>query len=241
MNNLKNNIGGTGKIWIMSDPHYGHKNIVRGCSEWKIQEEGSNHDSQQLRNFDTLEEHNEALVNNINCLVKESDILYCLGDWSFGGIDNIWNFRKQLKCKIIHLVYGNHDEKIEANKQISILKEDNELFDNLIYTYDNIFGGEICTTTQNLFTSVSHYKEVIINKQKICMSHYSMRVWNKAHKGAIMLYGHSHNSLPEEAHRRSMDVGVDTNNLKPYLLSDIIEKLNARPVIFVDHHTDKTN
>lgn len=233
------------KIWITSDTHFNHKNIVRGCSEWKTQEEGSNHNSQQLRDFDTLEEHNETLIKNFNDLVKEDDILYHLGDWSFGGIDSIWNFRKRLNCKSIHLIYGNHDEKIETNKFLpNLTKDSDNKFEITNTSYIQELGKLPKRThvfTQNLFTSVSHYKEINMNKQKICLFHYSMKIWNRSHKGSIQLYGHSHGSLPEDTTRRSMDVGIDTNNLKPYLLLDIIEKLNKRPVVFIDHHTDKTN
>ena len=44
------------------------------------------------------------------------DTLYHLGDWSFGGIENIWNFRKRINCKNIYLVPGNHDHHIKKNK-----------------------------------------------------------------------------------------------------------------------------
>jgi len=62
------------------------------------------------------------LVNNINKTVGENDILFCLGDWSFGNykngenISNIRKFRDQLICKNIHLILGNHDHHIERNK-----------------------------------------------------------------------------------------------------------------------------
>ena len=219
--------------WITSDLHYNHKNIVRGISEWK--------DRSQCRNFNSLVEHNEALILGINNFVQEEDILYVLGDFCFGSIDSIWEFRKRLYCKTIHLILGNHDEHIEANRQIALPKEEHARFYALDLFMDDMVGSSLYTTTRMLFESVSHYKEITIDKQKICMSHYSMRIWNKANKGAIMLYGHSHGSLPEETNRRSMDVGVDTNHLKPYLLKDIIEKLNKRPIINVDHHSEATN
>ena len=31
----------------------------------------------------------QKLANNINSLVGADDKLWCLGDWSFGGIDNV--------------------------------------------------------------------------------------------------------------------------------------------------------
>lgn len=93
-------------IWFTSDTHYHHKNIVRGTSEWEVKQEG-NH--QRLRDFDTLEEHDDKLVANFNKVIKGDDTLYHLGDWSFGGLQQILRFRQQLNCKNIHLILGNHD------------------------------------------------------------------------------------------------------------------------------------
>jgi len=208
-----------GNIWFTSDTHYHHKNIVRGVSEWKDDDNPTG--LQRKRDFDTLEEHNEALIANFNSLVKENDILYHLGDWSFGGYSQIPIFRNRLNCKNIHLIFGNHDQHIEP----------------------------INSPYRPLFSSVGYYNELSlrvdkkwqqIQKVRICMSHYAMRVWNKSHHGSIMLYGHSHGSL-EDNGTRSMDVGVDTNNLYPYHLDEILDKMLNRKVEFVDHHTNLTN
>ena len=96
-------------IFFTSDTHYAHKNICVGVSEWDDK-------TKSCRKFQTLEEMNELIVNNINKYVKENDILYHLGDWSFGGINNIWEFRKRINCKNIYLVPGNHDHHIKKNK-----------------------------------------------------------------------------------------------------------------------------
>lgn len=52
------------------------------------------------------------------------------------------------------------------------------------------------------------------------LSHYAHRVWPQSHYGTIHLYGHSHGKLPGVG--RSMDVGVDTTNFRPYNLDEII-------------------
>lgn len=218
-------------IWFTSDTHYGHKNIVRGVSEWGKEEElESIHSIQRTRDFDTVKEHNQVLVDSFNGLIKENDILYHLGDWSFGEFDNILEFRKRLKCKNIHFIYGNHDHHIENNK-----------------------GG-----SQGYFSSVQHYKELKINNNHFILSHYAMRVWNKSHRGSIMLYGHSHGTLdemkPEFANPtwigddyfiknyRTMDVGVDTHDLYPYHLDEILLLMKGKEISMeVDHHSINTN
>lgn len=203
-------------IWFTSDTHYNHKNIVRGTTGWEISE-----GNQRTRDFDTLEEHNDVIVNNINSLVKENDILYHLGDWSFGGHINIKTFRERLNCKNIHLIFGNHDQHIEP----------------------------INSPYRDLFSSCQHYKELSLRvdrkwqqfkKVNIILSHYAMRVWNKSHHGALHIYGHSHGTLPDNG-TRSMDVGIDTNNLYPYHLDEILDRLLPRSIEFVDHHNEKTN
>lgn len=174
---------------------------------------------------------NKTIVDNINSCVGEDDELYHLGDWSFGGKESVWIFKQQLKCKNIHLIYGNHDQWIERN-------------------YENI---------QDTFKSISYYKEIKVNHNHFILSHYAMRVWNKSHKGSIMLYGHSHGTLdalkPEFTsptwigdeyfvkNFKTMDVGMDANpNFKPYSITEILEIMNSKEILLnIDHHSEKTN
>ena len=95
-------------IWFTSDTHYWHNNLTSGVSNWT--------DKEKCRDFNTVEEMSSHMVAQINKYVKEDDILFFLGDWSFGGIANVWNFRKQLNVKTIHLILGNHDHHIEFQK-----------------------------------------------------------------------------------------------------------------------------
>lgn len=205
-------------IWFFSDPHYGHKNIVRGVSDW-IKDKPQN--INKLRDFDTLEEHNEALIQNINSLIKHDHIVYCLGDWAFGGHENVKKFRDRLECRNIHLILGNHDQHIEPTD----------------------------SQYRELFSSVSHKVELDLSikanisgkfgKQKFFLSHYSHQVWNKSHHGSIHLFGHSHGSL--KGIGRSMDVGVDTHNLYPYHLDEILDIMKNVSWVQVDHHSQTTN
>jgi len=70
----------------------------------------------QTRNFETLDKMNSAIVNNINELVGQDDVLIHLGDWSFGGFEQIEEFYNRLICKNIHLVLGNHDHHIDRDR-----------------------------------------------------------------------------------------------------------------------------
>ena len=210
-------------IWFTSDTHYSHKNICRGISEWVIEENRMN-----TRDFNTLEEMNNAIVNGINSVVQQDDTLYFLGDWSFGGIENIWNFRKRIVCKIIHFVLGNHDQHIKKNREISILPHEKEILHsfNDLYTYINNIN------CKELFTSVQGYLELEIDKQLFVLSHYPMEQWLEMdRKNGIMLHGHCHHTIDNcetNTIYKRMDVGIDWKEFRPYSIEEVLGIMNKR-------------
>lgn len=249
------------KIWFTSDTHYNHKNICRGTSTWDLSEEIH----QKTRDFDTIEEMNDYIVKGINDNVKENDILYHLGDWSFGGIDSIWEFRRRIKCKNIHLVLGNHDHHIENNRMIYIPLPDLSIYKELVsdltfHTYIHevnmecndegyIIGYQIPIKT--LFTSVKQMLIKEIGGQKMTLCHYAMRTWDKGHHGSWMLFGHNHGTLPEYRDKdlnlyKTMDVGIDSvfkhiGQYKPISLEEIKTLFKDRSNLTIDHHNKNTN
>lgn len=102
-------------VFITSDTHYGHSNICRGTTNWRLPDGSIPID--QTRDFETIEKMNDTIVNNINSMVGQDDVLIHLGDWSFGGFDNIKKFRERIICKEIHIILGNHDHHILNNKE----------------------------------------------------------------------------------------------------------------------------
>lgn len=196
-------------IWFTSDTHFGHTNIAGPkVSSWKS----------GYRDFNSVHEMNMALVNGINKYVKEDDILYHLGDWSFGGVHNILQFRNYIVCKNIHLILGNHDQHI-TDKEIKY--------------HDTSFNPI------QLFSSVQDVLNLKLGKTELFLSHYSHRVWLGSHKGIIHLYGHSHGSIPD--YGKSMDVGVDVafkkfGEYRPFNIGDITNIMSKREVEKIDHH-----
>lgn len=83
------------RFWI-SDTHWFHKRILELTN----------------RPFETLEEMNEALVKNWNERVTKSDIVYHLGDFSFGTRAQTEELIGRLRGQI-HLIRGNHDEVLD--------------------------------------------------------------------------------------------------------------------------------
>jgi calcineurin-like phosphoesterase family protein len=69
------------KLWFTSDTHYNHANICSATTQWT--------DPVTCREFKSLEKMNAHLVGNINEMVGQDDILFHLGDWSFGGFEQI--------------------------------------------------------------------------------------------------------------------------------------------------------
>jgi calcineurin-like phosphoesterase family protein len=218
-------------IWFTSDPHYMHRNIAGP----KVSKWGGGY-----RDFDDEKIMSDHIVKVWNETVKEDDVLYCLGDWSFGGIDNIWNFRKQLNVKIIHFIIGNHDEKIIENKVLP----------NCFYQIDHQ-GNHYLTSdktdrsvhAKDLFETVQTVLNVSHGKHNFFLSHYSHRVWEANHHGVIHLYGHSHDSIDKNGEHwgKSMDVGIDAakrllGEYRPFSIEEIINIMDKREIKAIDHH-----
>jgi calcineurin-like phosphoesterase family protein len=208
------------RLWFTSDTHYNHTNICRATTRW------TDADS-VTRDFSSLQKMNETLVSNINKYVQQDDILIHLGDWSFGGFESIKEFRDRIVCQNIHLVLGNHDGHIEKNK-------------------DNI-----CS----IFSSVNHYVKLDLRRpsQKgkgqvdrfsFVLCHFPIASWDGMNDGVIHAHGHVH--LP--AHHRvgkgkSIDVGVDGNNLEPIDLDEVLRIMSKQPISSLslprDHHVKR--
>ena len=213
-------------IWFIADTHYSHKNIVSATSMWESRE--------GCRDFDSIEEMNETIINNINKYVMADDILFHLGDWSFGGIDNILKFRERLYAKTIYLVRGNHDKHIYVNKQVASPSD------------NKIIG------TKELFTSVHSYFELAIDKQFIIMSHFPICSWNEMHKDSWMLHGHCHGTLfgdESSGHwynkSKILDVGIDNifnmfGEYRPMNYNEIVKIMSKKYFISTDQHDEKT-
>lgn len=202
----------TGRVWITSDTHYHHTNICRGITNWRTQDGKIPEES--TRDFQSISEMNDTIVNNINSKVGQNDTLIHLGDVAFGGFDKIGEFLDRLICKNIHLVLGNHDQHIKNNRQ-------------------DIVGQ---------FLSVNHYLEVQIDGVNFVLCHYPLASWHGLNKGVIHLHGHVHfNAKNKWGNGKKLDVGMDGNFMYPYSISEIVHMMDRRDVgsdISNDHHLD---
>jgi calcineurin-like phosphoesterase family protein len=201
-------------LFFTSDTHYGHSNICRGTTRWT--------DSEDItRDFETLDQMNDRIVEGINTSVRENDILFHLGDWSFGGFEKIAEFRNKINCKNIHIVLGNHDHHIQRNKE----------------------------DIQSLFSSVNEYVYLVVKydqgtkfhgQDTFVLMHYPITSWNNMNDGVIHLHGHVHFSKDIRVGRgKTMDVGVDGNGMDPLSIKQVRELMYQQPIrsgFDFDHH-----
>ncbi len=82
-------------IWLTSDLHFNHANIIKFCN----------------RPWQTVEEMNEGLIECWNAVVRPEDEVFVVGDFAFGS--DMSAFARLRGNK--HLIIGNHDEK---NKKV---------------------------------------------------------------------------------------------------------------------------
>lgn len=79
-------------IWVTSDTHFGHGNIIKYCK----------------RPFTSIEEMDAKLIKNWNTTIRMDDLVYHLGDFAFGSQRfHAETFDKLNGNKV--LIAGNHD------------------------------------------------------------------------------------------------------------------------------------
>lgn len=207
-------------IWITSDSHFGHRNIVRGITKWTEHCPITNQlipSVHNTRDFQSLEEMNDIIIENINKVVKPNDTLWHLGDVAFSGDEMIQEFSDRVNCKNVNLILGNHDHRIVNNPELQ------KNFKSISTTYGWPHGKKI-------------------GGRSFSMCHFPMFVWENHLRGAFHLHGHCHGSLKNEefTNRKVMDVGIDTHpEFRPYHIDEIIKILDARSVHTVDHHKNR--
>lgn len=131
--------------YFISDTHFGHRGILQYESE--------------KRPFTTLEEHDEALIENWNSVVKSDDKVYHVGDFCLNR--RALSIAKRLNGRKL-LIMGNHDmfrteEYLEAGfeRVCGALQ-----FENLILTHIPVHP---CQVEHRFFANVHghmHSKKV---------------------------------------------------------------------------------
>lgn len=178
-------------IWVTSDSHFGH----------------SKHFLYEPRGFKNIEEHDEAVIQNWNSLVKPDDIVYHLGDVMLNDDEHGLKCLQRLNGHI-RMVRGNHD------------------------TNSRLFKYVECWNIE----SVGDWATVIKSgKQSIYLSHYPTITSNydvdKPLKARVInVCGHSHTKDPFADWDKGLifHCELDTNDCKPWNLEDILKAIRKR-------------
>lgn len=154
--------------YYISDTHLMHERLL----------------NMQPRAFADIEEHDEHIIKCWNAVVRDDDIVYHLGDFSFAlsrNADRVTEIFNRLKGKK-HLIIGNHDldKRGALHPTLAALGWASRP-EHALWTRD---GG-----------------------RDVYMNHYAARTWPSQRYGCVHFYGHSHGRLP--SYGLSRDVGVD--------------------------------
>ena len=84
------------KVFIISDTHFGHENIIKYCN----------------RPFSSVEEMDQTMIKRWNETVSNNDIIIHLGDFALCSRDRLKEIVSKLNGKKI-LIMGNHDNHSE--------------------------------------------------------------------------------------------------------------------------------
>jgi len=102
-------------------------------------------------------------------------------------------------------------------------------------------------------------KMIKVGEQRIFLSHYAHRVWDRSHHGVWHLYGHSHASLPDDPNSMSLDAGIDNTavrlsgsdlygtgsipesglnaqDYRPIHFDEVKELMSRKTFLPIDHH-----
>ena len=175
-------------IFFASDHHFYHKRIREF--------------SPKTRRGESVEEMNELLIQAHNSIVKQNDLVYFLGDFSFGNAEQTKRIAMRLNGQK-HLILGNHDDIIRRTKEI-----------------------------QELFVTVQDYKDTSIEKIKISMFHFPIAEFNQQHRGAYHFHGHTHGSYSHAGRGFDVGIDNRPDDLmQPWVWEDLKRIVKKKPIL----------
>ncbi len=191
------------KVWFTADLHLGHGNIIKYCQRPFLsaqERERARSDSRGKWRIsdETIRAHDDALLDAINSRIEPEDVLWLLGDFCWGGLDVATAYRERIRCRHVHLVWGNHDHH-------SI----RPLFDRAIDM------GMI--KVEGVDVWLCHYPMRTWDKR----FHGSWHVYGHVH-GRLMGEDARHTSM------LTRDVGVDACNYQPISFEELREYMKPR-------------
>ena len=177
------------EIFVTSDTHFGHQPEFL----WKP------------RGFSSVEEMDEAIIENWNKVVKPEDMVIHLGDVMLNDSAHGLACFKRLNGQI-SITWGNHDSDIRKK---------------LLGSLPNVIA-------------LGYAHQFKYNKLSIYMSHYPTLTSNYDQKHfsehVLSLHGHVHSRKPWIDPRNPFmyDVGMDAHNCTPVHIDEVITDIRQR-------------
>ena len=189
-------------IYFTSDLHLGHERAIEHTG----------------RPFMSVEEMNDRLIANINEVVGVKDQLWILGDFSYRITkEESKLLRKKIKCKHVHLVYGNHDKNYDGERVF----ESTQHYKELKTEYGKVVLFHYPISDWN----AKHYGSIHLHGHIHSTGKYNQR---NPERKADELFAEGHTAKDASLSYRIYDVGVDANHFMPVSLDDIAELLGVQ-------------
>jgi calcineurin-like phosphoesterase family protein len=205
-------------IYFTSDLHIFHTNIIKYCN----------------RPYSSVEEMNEALVNNWNKVIDPEDTIYCLGDFSMAARP-IETFTPRLMGKK-YLVCGNHDFAHSYHKK-SRNKENQKKWISFYETNGWIILPEQTTLDLKDIGTVNlcHHPYSFDDSGSEIKFEDKYKAWRPNDDGKVLLCGHIHEKWKTKISPKGtlmINVGVDVFDYTPVSEEEIIK--------LIKEHQNKT-
>lgn len=185
------------KIFLTSDSHFGH-------------DRGFVYES---RGFNSIEEHDTALIERWNSAVSPEDIVFHLGDVMLGDNEHGMECLRKLNGTI-HIIPGNHDSatRIQLYKTLP----------NVTVQEPTEYGlqptGGYFKHRKYLFM-LTHHPSQTSNLEKSC--------YLREH--ILNIHGHTHSKkIFERDIPYAFNCAMDAHNCTPVLLDDAIEMMKEK-------------
>ena len=175
--------------YYIADTHFFHNNIIE-------------HDANNgCKKFSSIEEHDNLIMSNINKVITPQDNLYFGGDISWGTPEQTVELLKQINCKNLFAVKGNHDRSLKDGR------------------------------VKKLFQGIYDYKMIQDGNKTVVLSHYPILFYQNQHRGSVLLYGHVHNTREETLFQETCKNIANTTDIpiNCYNVGAMIEYMNYTP------------
>lgn len=159
--------------------------------------------------FADVNEMNNAIISNFNSVVGDDDVIFLLGDIGFCKPEMTLRFLSMMNGKKF-IVFGNHDSKLMDHKDFK---------DESVRRTVGIIGSDKEHKMTHTVDGVKH---------RIHMFHHPIESWDSKGHGSLHFFGHCHTPKEQNKPRnRSIDVGVDGNDLFPHNVDDLCRQLRS--------------